>query len=107
MKKVYKQIVAYNPSDDVITVFRRLDITAPGYERIADETFFRVFAMANKTSEIVLGKTVGGDFYQLSPTPYSSYIKEDSTTVNRYINKSKLLCAIAKYQKEKNIPFER
>lgn len=107
MNKLYTLVVSYNPTENRITGFRRINIESDYYDRESDEVFFRLLALANRTTDIILGKTIGGDFFQLSPTPYGSYIKEDNTTVRRFINKSKLLCAIAKYQKEKNIPFER
>lgn len=107
MNKLYVKIVAYNPAEDKITVYRAVDTESDTYDKDSDEVFYRVLGMANRTTDIILGKTISGNFLQLSPTPYGSYIKEDATSVNRFINKSKLLCAIAKYQKEKNIPFDR
>lgn len=107
MKKLYQLIVAYNPIDNRITAFTRVDIYSPRYAAESNEKFYKTLALANRTTDIILGKTVGGTFLQLSPTPYGSYIKEDAVSVRKYINISKLLCAIANYQKEKNIPFER
>lgn len=107
MNKLYVKVVAYNPVEDRITVYRAVNIDSDNYDKESDEVFYRVLAMANRTTDIILGKTISGNFLQLSPTGYGSYIKEDATSVRRFINKSKLLCAIAKYQKEKNIPFDK
>ena len=107
MKKIYRVIVAYNPLENKITEFRRLDMYIDTYEADSTEAFYKVLSLINRTSDIILGKTVTNNFYQLSPTPYGTYIKEDAASVEKFINKSKLLVAIANYQKEKNIPFDR
>lgn len=107
MKKIYRVIVAYNPLENKITEFRRLDMYSDTYESDSTEAFYKVLSLINRTSDIILGKTVTNSFYQLSPTPYGTYIKEDAASVEKFINKSKLLVAIANYQKEKNISFDR
>ena len=107
MKKFYRVIVAYNPLENKITEFRRLDMYSGTYEKDSTEMFYKVLGLIDRTSDIILGKTINNNFYQLSPTPYGTYIKEDASSVDKFINKSKLLVAIANYQKEKNIPFDR
>ena len=107
MKKIYRVIVAYNPLENKITEFRRLDMYSDTYEVDSTEAFYKVLSLVNRTSDIILGKTVTNNFYQLSPTPYGTYIKEDAASVEKFINKSKLLVAMANYQKETNIPFDR
>ena len=106
MKKLYVKIVAYNPTEDRVTAYIKIDTERDDYERFSDEAFYRVLALANRTTDMIIGRTIGGNFFQLSPTAYGSYIKEDAVSVRKYINTSKLLVAIAKYQKEKNIPFD-
>lgn len=106
MNKLYRLIVAYNPFEDKITVFKKVNFMSDTYDREASETFYKVLALANHTTDIVLGYSVGRNFYQLSPTHYKTYIKEDSTSVEKNLNKSKLLCAIDKYVAEKNIPYD-
>lgn len=107
MKKFYRVIVAYNPLKNKITEFRRLDMYSDTYETDSTEMFYKVLGLIDRTSDIILGKTINNNFYQLSPTPYGTYIKEDASSVDKFINKSKLLVAIANYQKEKNIHFDR
>lgn len=84
----------------------KLDTEREDYERFSDEAFYRILALANRTTDIIIGKTIGGNFFQLSPTAYGSYIKEDAVSIRKYINIGKLLVAIADYQKKKNIPFD-
>lgn len=107
MKKFYRVIIAYNPLENKVTEFRRLDMYSDTYETDSTEMFYKVLGLINRTSDIILGRTATNNFYQLSPTPYGTYIKEDAASVDKFINKSKLLVAIANYQKEKNIPFDR
>lgn len=107
MNKLYVKMVAYDPAENKVTVYRAVDIYDPNYDKVSDEIFFKVYGLANRTTDIILGKTISGDFYQLSPTPYGTYIREDATSVSRFLDKSKILVAIANYQKEKNIPFDR
>ena len=107
MKKFYRVIVAYIFLENKITEFRRLDMYSDTYETDSTEMFYKVLGLIDRTSDIILGKTINNNFYRLSPTPYGTYIKEDASSVDKFINKSKLLVAIANYQKEKNIPFDR
>lgn len=107
MKKVYVKLVAYNPAENRVTAYIALDVESASYDRDASQAFYKINNIADTTTDIILGKTLSGDFCQLSTTPYGSYIKEDATSVNRFLDKSKLLVAIANYQKEKNIPFTR
>lgn len=106
MNKLYVKVVAYNPVTNVVTALERIDIDDDEYNRLSDEAFYRVLALANRTTDIIIGKTIGGNFYQLSPTVYGSYIKEDASSIKKFIQINKLLVAIADYHKKHNIPFD-
>jgi len=106
MKHNYRQIVAYNNVSNVVTNLLLLPETTIFNSKASDEAFYDVYMMANKGEEMIIGVSLGGDIYQLSPAAYGTYIKEDSTTLARFINKSKFLCAVADYKKKNNIPFD-
>lgn len=105
MNKVYKKIVAYNPTVNTVSCLKKLDIDQAMDDKASDEAFFEVYMQTDKVAEMVIGISVGGDMYQLSPASYGTYIKENSTTM-AFVNKNKLLVAIADYHKKHHIPFD-
>lgn len=106
MKHNYKKIVAYNNVTNTVSCLRRLPESALFNSRASDEAFYDVYMMADKGVEMIIGISLTGDMYQLSPASYGTYIKEDATTISKFIHKGKLLVAIADYQKKNNIPFD-
>lgn len=105
MNHYYKKIVAYNPSTNIVSCLKKMEIEASMDDKVSDEAFFEVYMQTDKVSEIVIGVSLTNDIYQLSPAPYGTYIKENSTTME-FINKGKLLVAIANFHKKNNIPFD-
>lgn len=106
MNRLYTSLVTYNPGEGKVTNFTRLDPKLNNYSARADKAFHVMDEYADHTTEIILGKSIPGDFYQLSQSRYGDYIREDGSTVSRFINKDRLLAAIARFLKEKNIPFD-
>lgn len=105
MRHNYKQLVAYDPAENRVTVYKSLGEEYLFEEKKLDTAFYEVYYKTNRMNEMVLGISVSGDLYQLSPAAYGTYIKEDAPST-RFLHKGKLLCAIAKYKQEHNIPFD-
>lgn len=105
MNKVYRKIVAYNPSTNTVSCLKMLPYEMAIDDKASDEAFFEVYMQTDKVAEMVVGVSIGGDIYQLSPASYGTYIKENSSTMG-FINKSKFLVAVASYHKKNNIPFD-
>lgn len=95
-------MVAYNPTGGEVTFCKLIDAESLFNYRIYAEAFWEVYMAMDKTSNIVVGVTVTGDTYQLSPAPYKKYIKEDANSM-QYIDRSKFLSAVAKYQTKHNL----
>ena len=105
MNKIYRKIVAYNPSTNSVSCLKMLPWETAIDDKASDEAFFEVYMQTDKVAEMVVGVTVGGSIYQLSPASYGTYIKENASTME-FINKSKFLVAVATYHKKNNIPFD-
>lgn len=105
MNKVYKKIVVYCPTSNTISHLVLVPYSIAVDEKDSDELFYAVWQGVDRRREIVIGITIGGNFYQLSPTQYGTYIKE-SWNAMKLIDKSRLLCCIAQYQIDNKIPFD-
>lgn len=105
MRHNYKQLIAYDPADNRVTVYKFLGEEYLFEEKKLDTAFYEVYYKTNRMNEMVLGISVGGDLYQLSPASYGTYIKEDATST-RFLSMGKILCAITKYKEQHNIPFD-
>lgn len=97
MNKVYKKLVVYCPTDNSVSWVERLPYEVAVDESASNDAFFHVWELVNRSREIVVGITLGGDCYQLSPASYGTYIKESWSSM-RLINRPRMLCAISKYQ---------
>lgn len=102
MKHCYRNIVAYNPSDNVVTSCLKMSENSLFDSKASDEAFYDVFLSVDRVTNIIIGVSLTGDMYQLSPAAYGTYIKEDSRSME-YLNKARILVAIAKYKKEHNL----
>lgn len=105
MRHNYKQIIAYDPADNKVTAYKFLGEQYIFAEKELDAEFYKIYYGTNRMNEMILGISVGGDLYQLSPANYGTYIKEDSTST-RFLKKGRILCAITEYKKKHNIPFD-
>ena len=105
MRHNYKCICAYDAQENRVTVYKALGEEYLFEEKMLDTAFYEVYYKTNRMNEMVLGVSVGGDLYQLSPANYGTYIKEDSTST-RFLKKGRVLCAITDYKLKNNIPLE-
>lgn len=105
MNHCYKKLVSYNPIDNCVTAYKKMSDDILFDSKASDEAFYDIYMLADKTTDIIIGVTIGGDMMQLSPAGYGTYIKEDSKTM-RMLNKSRILVAIADYQKKNHIDFD-
>lgn len=99
MKHCYRNIVAYNPNDNVVTSCVKMGEETLFDSKASDEAFYDVFMTVDRVTDIIIGVSLTGDMYQLSPAAYGTYIKEDSKSMC-FLNKSKILVAIADYKKK-------
>lgn len=99
MKHCYRNIVAYNPTDNVVTACKVVSEDALFDSKASDEAFYDVFMTVDRVKDIIIGVSLTGDMYQLSPAVYGTYVKEDSRSMN-LLNKSRILVAIADYKKK-------
>lgn len=105
MRHCYKNIVAYNAADNRITACRLVPESALFDSKASDEAFYDVYMSVDRVTDMIIGITISGNMYQLSRAGYGTYVKEDEKSLG-FINKSKLLVAIADYKKKNRIPFE-
>lgn len=75
MKKFYRVIVAYNPLENKITEFRRLDMYSDTYETDSTEMFYKVLGLIDRTSDIILGKTINNNFISYHQ-PHTEHISK-------------------------------
>lgn len=102
MRHCYKKMVAYNPSDNEVVACKLLDSEMIFDSKAYDEAFYSILMSVDRVTCIIIGVSLTGDMYQLSPVTYGSYIKEDSGSI-AFLDKPKLLCAISKYQTAHNL----
>lgn len=99
MRHWYKKIFAYNPTENKVTVLKIMPESALFNSRMMGEGFWEVYNAADHTSTIIIGASLTNTYYQLSPAPYGTYIKEDAGSMEM-IDRIKLLGAISRYQTE-------
>lgn len=104
MNKVYKKIIAYNPTENVVTRIHLLTYSQATDGKASDDAFYCVYNQMDRKHEIIVGVSIYGNYYQLSPAGYGTYIKENENSM-RFIDKGKMLCAIAKYHAVNHIPY--
>lgn len=104
MNKVYKKLVAYNPTRNEVTYIRLLTYGEATSRKASDEAFYSVYHLIDKQNTIIVGVTIRGNYLQLSPSAYGTYIKENESSM-RFVNKGKMLCAIEKYHQEHNLEY--
>ena len=105
MRHAYKKIVAYNPAENLVTAYLKVPEDAIFNSRASDEAFYDVYMSVDKVTNMIIGVSLTGNMYQLSPAGYGTYVKEDEKSI-AFINRSKLLVAISNYMKKHNIPFD-
>lgn len=104
MNKVYKKLVAYNPTKNEVTYIRLLTYAEATSNKASDEAFYSVYHLIDKKKTIIVGITIRGNYLQLSPSAYGTYIKENESSM-RFVNKGKMLCAIEKYHQEHHLEY--
>ncbi len=105
MRHAYKKIVAYNPAENTISCCIKIPEDAIFNSKASDEAFYDAYMQVDKVTNMIIGISLTGNMYQLSPAGYGTYVKEDEKSI-AFINKSKLLVAISDYMKKNNIPFD-
>lgn len=102
MRHSYKKIVAYNPVKNVVTGCALVPAEMLFRSKAVEKLFWQVYNEANMGENLIIGVGITDELYQIAPTSYDKYIKEDNTTI-KHINRSKFLVACAKYQRENNL----
>lgn len=105
MRHNYRKMLSYNPVEKRVINYIELGEEYLFASRRLDEEFYKLWGLSNHTTEAILGVSIGGDLYQLSPVEYGSYIKEDLYSAQT-IHKGAVLTAIATYKKQHHIPFD-
>lgn len=105
MNKVYSKIVIYRPSTNEVQYLTLVPYETAISGTASDRLFYDVYERANKAKDIIIGITLGRSMYQLSPAVYGSYIKESEKSME-LLNRSRILCAIARYHAKYKIPYE-
>lgn len=105
MRHNYGRILAYDPIEDRVTVYKALGEEYLFEDKKLDEVFYEVLAKTDRMNELVLGFSLTGDLYQLSPAGYGTYVKEDYWSAVK-LNRSKILTAIARYKERHNMKFD-
>lgn len=104
MNKIYKKIVAYNPVNNTVSFIHLLTYEQATDGKASDDAFYDVYNRVDHRQEIIVGVSICGNYYQLSPAVYGTYIKENESSM-RFINIGRMLCAITKYHEEKHLPY--
>lgn len=105
MRHAYRKIVAYNPADNVISNCIKISEEVIFDSKASDEAFYDVYMSVDKVTNMIIGISLTGNMYQLSPAGYGTYVKEDEKSLS-FINRPRLLVAISDYMKKHNIPFD-
>jgi len=101
-KKLYKFVFVYNP---VINEVKRLYIFNGTNEGL-DVCIRHLSATINVQEEIILGKSIAGNYYQLYLEKYSGgsqYVREDVASVKKFMNSSRIGVAVSKYLNKNNL----
>lgn len=102
MRHSYKKMVVYDPAQREVKACKLIDADHLFNNKVYDTTFWDLYSEMDRTTCTVIGVTVTGDTYQLSPAPYKKYIKEDAASM-QFIDHSDLLSAMLSYQKKHNL----
>lgn len=102
MRHSYKKIVAYNPVKSEVTSCKLVPESALFNGKAVERIFWEVYDGTDTKENLVIGVSITNDLYQIAPTSYDKYIKEDGNTV-KHIDKSKFLVACSKYQTKHNL----
>lgn len=105
MNKVYKKLVAYNPTKNEVTYIRLLTYAEATNKKASDEAFYSVYHLIDKKKTIIVGITIRGNYLQLSPSAYGTYIKENESSM-KFVNMGRMLCAIEKYHQEHHLEYD-
>lgn len=105
MRHNYRRMLAYNPVKKEVTQYKPLGEDFIFRDKWYDEIFFTLWNNSNHTTEVILGISLNGDLYQLSPAAYGGYVKEDIYSAQT-ISKGAVLAAIATYKKNHNMKFD-
>lgn len=104
MKHSYRKIVAYDPSRNVVTAMEVLKPDLIFCKSYYQKAFHDIYDKADKGREMIIGVGLARELYQLSPAPYSNYIKEDVSTM-KFIDRNKFFRAVDVYHIKNKIPF--
>ena len=105
MNKIYKKLIAYNPTKNEVSYIRLLTYGEATSERASNAAFYDIYELIDRKNTIIIGMTIGGDYLQLSPAAYGTYIKENASSV-KFLNKGRMLCAIEQYHRKKRMPYD-
>ena len=101
-KKLYRFVFVYNP---VINEVKRLYIFTCNNEGL-DVCIRHLSATINVQEEIILGKSIAGNYYQLYLEKYSGgsqYVREDVASVKKFMNTGRIGVAVSKYISKNNL----
>lgn len=104
MKHSYRKIVAYNPTKNEVTAMEQIDPDRIFSQTVYAKAFHDVYDKADTSTEMVVGIGLARELYQLSPAPYSNYIKEDIETM-KFIDRPKFFKAVDDFHIKNNIPY--
>lgn len=104
MRHNYRKMIAYDPVKKEVKDYRSLGQEYIFNGQKYDEVFYELWALSNHTTEVLLGISLSGDLYQLSPASYGRYVKEDFYSAQT-INKGSVLRAVSEYIMRNNLPF--
>lgn len=104
MKHSYRKIVAYNPAKNEVTAMVCIEPDKIFYNSVYQKAFHDVYDQADTANEMIIGIGIARELYQLSPAPYSNYIKEDVDTM-KFVDRSKFFRACDIFHMKNNIPY--
>lgn len=104
MKHSYRKIVAYNPSENIVTAMEVFGPDKIFCNSVFQKGFNDVYNKADTNNDIIIGVGIARELYQLSPAPYSNYIKEDIDTM-KFIDRNKFFRAVDVFHQKNNIPY--
>ena len=101
-KKLYRFVFVYNPVSNEV---KRLYIFNCSNDGL-DVCIRHLSATINVQEEIILGKSIAGNYYQLYLEKYSGgsqYVREDVASVKKFMNTSRIGVAVSKYLNHHNL----
>lgn len=104
MKHNYRKIVAYNPAKNEVTAMQVIGPENIFYPSVYQKAFRDVYEKADIANDMIIGVGIARELYQLSPAPYSNYIKEDTDTM-KFIDRPKFFRACDIFHQKNNIPY--